>query len=144
MLKFRIDFPFGESSARFCKSVWLPGSILYFRIGSVSSIGGLIAATLFAATVSDSQNEQTKEWPQYCRMVCWTKMVQMVKTTMLVKMTVFRTGFWVFARAKRTILAHFCLKKSILVHLGPPTAPCPSLPLFFSSNFGHILSDFCS
>ena len=26
-----------------------------FRIGSVSSIGGLIAATLFAATVSDSQ-----------------------------------------------------------------------------------------
>ena len=30
------------------------GSILNFRIGSVSSIGGLIAATLFADTVSDS------------------------------------------------------------------------------------------
>ena len=41
ILKFRIGFPFGE--------------ILKFRIGSVSSIGGLIAATLFAATVSDSQ-----------------------------------------------------------------------------------------
>ena len=36
-------------------SVWLPGSILNFRIGSVSSIGGLIAATLFADTASDSQ-----------------------------------------------------------------------------------------
>ena len=41
-------------SAGFCQSVWLPGSILNFRIGSVSSIGGLIAATLFADTVSDS------------------------------------------------------------------------------------------
>ena len=30
--------------------------MLNFRIGSVSSIGGLIAVTLFAATVSDSQN----------------------------------------------------------------------------------------
>ena len=55
ILKFRIGFPFGESSAGFCKSVGLPGSILNFRIGSVSSIGGLIAATLFADTVSDSQ-----------------------------------------------------------------------------------------
>ena len=35
--------------------VWIPGSILNFRIGSVLSIGGLIAATLFAATISDSQ-----------------------------------------------------------------------------------------
>ena len=54
-LKFRIGFPFGENSAGFCKwrpkSVWLPGSILNFRIGSVSSIGGLMAATLFAATI---------------------------------------------------------------------------------------------
>ena len=55
MVKFRVGFPFGENSAGFCKSVWLPGSILNFRIGSVSSIGGLIAATLFADTVSDSQ-----------------------------------------------------------------------------------------
>ena len=52
ILKFRIGFPFGENSAGFCQSVWLPGSILNFRIGSVSSIGGLIAATLFADTVS--------------------------------------------------------------------------------------------
>ena len=54
ILKFRIGFPFGENSAFFCQSVWLPGSILNFRIGSVSSIGGLIAATMFADTVSDS------------------------------------------------------------------------------------------
>ena len=54
ILKFRIGFSFGENSACFCKSVWLPGSMLNFRIGSVSSIGGLIAATLFADTVSDS------------------------------------------------------------------------------------------
>ena len=55
ILKFRIGFPFGENSARFCRSVWLLGSILNFRIGSVPSIGGLIAATLFSATISDSQ-----------------------------------------------------------------------------------------
>ena len=55
ILKFRIGFPFGENSAPFSKSVWLLGSIPNFRIGSVSSIGGLIAATLFADTVSDSQ-----------------------------------------------------------------------------------------
>ena len=48
ILRFRIGFPFGKNRAGFCKSVWLPGSILNFRIGSVSSIGGLIAATLFA------------------------------------------------------------------------------------------------
>ena len=36
ILKFRIGFPFGENSACFCQSVWLPGSILNFRIGSVS------------------------------------------------------------------------------------------------------------
>ena len=57
ILKFRIGLPFGENFARFCQSVWLPGSILKFRIGSVSSIGGLIAATLFAATISDSQKQ---------------------------------------------------------------------------------------
>ena len=55
ILKFRIGFPFGENSAGLYKSVWLPGSILNFRIGSVSSIGALIAATLFADTISDSQ-----------------------------------------------------------------------------------------
>ena len=58
ILKFRVGFPFGEKSAGFCKSVWLPGSIQNFRIGtrSVSSTArGLIAATLFADTVSDSQ-----------------------------------------------------------------------------------------
>ena len=55
ILKFRIGFSFGENSAGFCQSVWLPESILNFRIGSVSSIGGLIAVTLFANTISDSQ-----------------------------------------------------------------------------------------
>ena len=40
-----------------CRSAWLPKSILNFRIGSVSSIGGSIAATLFADTVSDSQTD---------------------------------------------------------------------------------------
>ena len=60
-LKFRIGFPFGENSACFCQSVWLPGSMLKFRVGSVSSIGGLIAATLFADTVSDSQTSDSEE-----------------------------------------------------------------------------------
>ena len=55
ILKFRIGFAFGENSAGFCRSVWLLGSILNFRIGSVSSIGGLIAGPLFANAVSGSQ-----------------------------------------------------------------------------------------
>ena len=55
ILQFRIRSSFRENSAGFCKSVWLLGSILNFRIGSVSSIGGVIVATLFADTVSDSQ-----------------------------------------------------------------------------------------
>ena len=54
-LKFSIGFPFAENSAGSCRFLCLLGSILNFRIGSVSSIGGLIAATLFAATISDSQ-----------------------------------------------------------------------------------------
>ena len=41
ILKFRIGFPFGGNSAGFCQSVWLPESILNFRIGSVLSIGGV-------------------------------------------------------------------------------------------------------
>ena len=61
ILKFRIGFPFGEDSAGFGKPVWLPGSILNFRIGSVSSVGGLIAATLFADTISDSQSYGTPQ-----------------------------------------------------------------------------------
>ena len=64
ILKFHIGFPFGEDSAGFYKSVWLPGSRLNFRIGSVSSIGGLIAATLFADTISDYQIVQI----QGCRL----------------------------------------------------------------------------
>ena len=46
ILKFCMGFPFGENSARFCKSVWLPGSIQNFRIRSVSSIGALLADTV--------------------------------------------------------------------------------------------------
>ena len=40
ILKFCIGFSFGENSACFCQSMWLPGSILNFLIGSVSSMGG--------------------------------------------------------------------------------------------------------
>ena len=61
ILKFRIGLAFGENSAGFCLSVWLPGSILNFRIGSVSSIGGLIAATLFADTISDPQMQKVRK-----------------------------------------------------------------------------------
>ena len=63
ILKFRIGFSFGENSAWFCKArKRRPGSILNFRIASVSSMGGLIAATLFADTVSDSQMSNRWGW----------------------------------------------------------------------------------
>ena len=55
ILKIPYGLPFRREFCCFCTSVWLPGSTLNFRIGSVPSIGGLIAATLFADTVSDSQ-----------------------------------------------------------------------------------------
>ena len=51
----------------------------------------------------------------------WSKMV---RTTILVKMTLFRTGFWYSRdqnRPKWSILVYFALERSILVHLGPPT-----------------------
>ena len=54
ILKFRIGFPFWREFCLFLPICVAPGSILNFRIGSVSSIGRLIAATLFADTVSDS------------------------------------------------------------------------------------------
>ena len=53
-IPYRLPF-WRHFSAGFCMFVCIPGSILNFRIGSVSSIGGLIAATLFAATIADSQ-----------------------------------------------------------------------------------------
>ena len=46
--------PFWREFCLFCQSEWLPGSILNFRIVSVWSTGVLIAATVFADTVSDS------------------------------------------------------------------------------------------
>ena len=55
ILKFCIGFSFGENSAGFCQSVWLPESMLNFRIGSVSSIGGLIAATPFVGCKRGSE-----------------------------------------------------------------------------------------
>ena len=59
----------------------------------------------------------------------WSKMVQ---TTILVKMTLFRTGFQ-HSRdqngPKWSILVHFGLKRSILVHLGPPTVLWPFLKI---------------
>ena len=36
----------------------------------------------------------SKEWPLYCRKVHWTKMAQKSQNDHLVKMTLFRTGFW--------------------------------------------------
>ena len=57
----------------------------------------------------------------------WSKMVQ---TTILVKMTSFRSGFQHSRdqnRPKWCILVHFGLKRSILVHLGPPTVLRPFL-----------------
>ena len=53
----------------------------------------------------------------------------MVKTTILVEMTLFRTGF-LFLRDQNGPLVHigpFCLKRSVLGHLGPPTALWPLL-----------------
>ena len=55
ILKFRIGFPFGEISDVLQVCVALGVDTEFPLIGSISSIGGLIAATLFAATVSDTQ-----------------------------------------------------------------------------------------
>ena len=47
-------------------------------------------SALFYWVVPSNCSENSREWPWYCRKVYWTKMVQ---TTILVKMTLFRTGF---------------------------------------------------
>ena len=64
---------------------------------------------------------QTREWPRYCRKVCWSKMV---------RTAIFRTGFEHLRDQngpKWSILVHFGLKRSILVHLGPPSVLWPCL-----------------
>ena len=54
----------------------------------------------------------------------------MVQKTILVRMTLFRIGFEPLQDQngpKWSILVQFGLKRSILVHLGPPTVPWPFL-----------------
>ena len=73
-----------------------------------------------------------KAWPRYCQKVYSTKMAQNGQNDHLGKMTLFSTGFWYSADQngpKCFILIHFGLKRSILVHLGPPTVLWPLLCL---------------
>ena len=50
------EIPLERILLGFAGFFWFPGSILNFRIGSVPSMRGVIAVTLFAATISDSQS----------------------------------------------------------------------------------------
>ena len=100
ILPFLIGFPFGKDSAGFCKSVWLPRSILNFRIGSISSIGGLIAATLFADTVSaceklDLQRDARVGTEKVPQRNCVTKILPNVRVNILVRFASkpFSTGW---------------------------------------------------
>ena len=60
--EIRIGFPFGENSAGFCKSVWLPESILNFRIGSVSSIGGWLPRPCLPTPFPIPRHKNYKTW----------------------------------------------------------------------------------
>ena len=74
----------------------------------------------------------SREWPRYCRKVYWTKMVHngpnddhfgqndLIPNWLLASIRETKMDKW-------SILVHFGLKKSILVHLGPPTVRGPFL-----------------
>ena len=82
-----------------------------------------------------------KEWPRYCRKVYWTKMVQNGQNDH------FGQNDWIlaFARPKWTKMVHFgpfWPKRSILVHLGPPTVLWPLLSLggHFQSSLAIVIN----
>ena len=69
-----------------------------------------------------------REWPRYCRKVCWTKMDQNGPNDHFGQNDLIPNWVLAFARPKRTKMS-FWPKRSILVHLGPPTVLWPFLSL---------------
>ena len=68
------------------------------------------------------------EWPRYCWKVCWTKMVQNGPNDHFGQNDLIPNWILAFARPKWTKMVHFGpFKRSILVHLGPPTVLWPFL-----------------
>ena len=101
-----------------------------------------------------------REWPRYCRKVYWTKMVQNGPNDHVGPNDLIPNWILAFARPKWTKMVHFGLKRSILVHLGPPTVPRPppkngpgaaqggrqkefDLVFPFWSLFGHFFWRLC-
>ena len=66
-----------------------------------------------------------REWPRYCRKVYWSKMVQNAPDDLFGQNDLILNRILAFAGPKWT----FGLKRSILVHLGPPTILWPFLLL---------------
>ena len=94
-----------------------------------------------------------REWPRYCRKVYWTKMVQNGANDHFGQNDLISNRNVAFASPKWSILVHFGLKRSILVHLGPPTVLWPFLnyPLprnYYENNslriFFVIFEGFCA
>ena len=84
-----------------------------------------------------------REWPRYCRKVYWTKMVQNGPDDHFGQNGLILNWILAFARPKWSILVHSGLKRSILVHLGPPTVlrPFLSRTLKGSSNEWTLIID---
>ena len=89
-----------------------------------------------------------KESPQYCRKVYWTKMVQNGPNDHFGQNDLIPNWILVFARPKWTKMVHFgpfWPKRSILVHLGPPTVLWPLLKgsATFPTNKKKSPTSFC-
>ena len=67
----------------------------------------------------------TREWPRYCPKVYWTKMVQNGPNDPFGQNDLKYSELDFSIR--ETKMVHFGLKRSILVHLGPPTVLWPFL-----------------
>ena len=70
---------------------------------------------------------EIREWPRYCRKVYWTKMVQNGPNDHFGQHDLNPNWILAFARPKWTKMVHFGLKRSVLVHLGPPAVLWPFL-----------------
>ena len=78
-----------------------------------------------------------REWPRYCRKVYWAKMAQNGPNDHFGQNDFIPNRILAFAEPKWTKMVHFGLKRSILVHLGPPTVLWPFLNIMLPQNISR-------
>ena len=117
----------GKLPTSFCRRATL--GFMHILLLDLFALGGGTSPQVWIPRRTLSCLRRRRSTVEKCTGPKWSKMV---KTTILAKMTLFRTGFWYSQDQngpKWSVLVHFGLKRSILVHLGPPTVLWPLFPV---------------